>query len=556
MTSKTPLLRGPILLGAAAALIVSLPLLSIASSLLFPSTDVLAHMAATILPGMVANTVGLVVLVGAGTILVGTLGAWLVVAYRFPGSRVFEWALLLPIAMPAYIIGYAYTDALTFAGPVQTALRATFGWSRGDYWFPDIHGLPGVALMLTLVLYPYVYLLARTAFLQQSQSTMDAARVLGRARTGAFFRVALPIARPAIVAGAALALMETLADFGTVQYFGVDTFTTAIYRAWIGMGDRLAAAQLAVGLVAVVMLVLIVERRSRADRRFHEHARRQAAHVPATLEGGRALVAALACFAPIAMGFLLPAGYLVVLHMEGGDPFFGPRFLGYAGNSLILAGISTAVIMTIAVLLGSAERWTESGLFRGLVRFSTMGYAVPGTVIAVGILVPLGLFDNGVDAFMRATFGLSTGLLLSGTAAALVFAYVVRFLAVGFGAVDSGFARISRRFDDVARTLGRDEAGVQREVHVPLLRRALLTGAIIVFVDVLKELPATLIVRPFDFDTLAVRVYQLASDERLLQASTGALMIVAIGLLPVVVLTRVIRETSVQAPPTRANPDA
>ncbi len=554
MTPERRIPGAPLALAALAALVVSLPLLAVASSVLQPSTEVLAHLMATVLPRMLANTLGLVVFVGLGTVFLGTLSAWLVVMYRFPGSRAFEWALLLPLAMPAYIIGYAYTDALTFAGPVQSWLRDVMGWSRGDYWFPDISTLPGVSLMLVLVLYPYVYILARTAFLQQSACMTDASRVLGRSPVSSFLTVALPIARPAIVAGAALALMEAMADFGTVQYFGVDTFTTAIYRAWIGMGDRLAAAQLAIGLVIVVLLLLLVERRSRAHQRYFQLSKRHLVHPPQELTGLNAALAFAACLAPVVLGFTLPGLYLVRLHILGGDPLFGPRFLGYALNSVLLAGAATIIIMAVALVLASAQRNTGSPVFRVLVRFATLGYALPGMVIAVGVLVPLAMFDNGLDALLRATVGISTGLLLSGTVAALLFAYVVRFLAVGFGAVDAGFERISRRFDDVARTLGRSETGVHRDVHVPLLRRPLLTGAVVVFVDVLKELPATLIVRPFDFDTLAVRVYQLASDERLAQASTGALMIVAIGLVPVVILTRVIRETSVQRNPGRANP--
>jgi iron(III) transport system permease protein len=529
---------GFVVIGAA---IVTLPVLAIASSLHAPSWDVLAHLAATVLPGMLLNTVLLCLLVGSGTLLIGTVSAYLVTVYRFPGSRALEWLLLLPLAMPAYIIGYAYTDLLTFAGPVQGWLRNAFGWSRGDYWFPEIHSIGGVSLMLTLVLYPYVYILARTAFLQQPRSLTDAAVVLGHSRMAIFLKMALPLARPALVAGLALALMETLADFGTMQYFGVDTFTTAIYRTWLGMGDRLAASQLSVGLLVLVLLVLWVERAARGSRGYASKAKHgDRGAIAHRLKGWLAFAAAAFCALPLLLGFVLPVVVLLRLHLSAGDPLLGERFLGYAWNSIRLAGLATLVIMVLALVFGLTLRHRPSRPLGALVRIATLGYALPGTIIAIGVLVPLAAFDNSMDAFIRATFGVSTGLLLSGTLGAILFAYVVRFMAVGFGAVEEGFLRINPNLDAAARTLGCTGAALGRRIHLPLLRRALLTGAVVVFVDVLKELPATLIVRPFNFDTLAVRVYQLASDERLAQASTGALVIVAIGLFPVILMVRAI----------------
>lgn len=530
--------RPALLLGGLVAAVVATPIVAIVSSLLWPSLDILGHLAETILPRLLGNTAGLILLVGVGTIVIGTGTAWLVTMCRFPGARGFEWALLLPLAMPAYIIGYAYTDALTFAGPVQTALREAFGWRRGDYWFPDIHTLWGVAAILSLVLYPYVYILARAAFLQNSVVMTDASRVLGHGAWGTFLRVALPLARPAIVAGAALALMEALADFGTVQYFGVDTFTTAIYRTWFGFGDRLAAMQLATGLLALVLCLAAIERWSRAERRYTPQAKRRPSFTPYALTGGQAVAAFLACAVPILLGFVLPVLFLLRLHDLGGDPLLGERFLGLARNSLLLAGGAAVLVMAVALGLALALRHEPARAFAGLVRFGTIGYALPGTVVAVGVLVPLGLADTAIDGAARALFGVGTGLVLSGTVVALLFAYLVRFLAVGYGAVDAGMTKVDRRLDEVARTLGRRPPGVTTSIHLPLLKRSVLAGGIVVFVDVLKELPATLIVRPFDFDTLAVRVYQLASDERLAQASTGALGLVAIGILPVILLTR------------------
>lgn len=517
---------------------VALPLLSIAASLFQAGAGSISHLADTILLEAILNTLGLALMVGAGCVLIGVSTAWLVTAFSFPGSRTLEWLLLLPLAMPAYIIGYAYTDALAFAGPLQSSLRTAFGWSRADYWFPDIHSLWGVSLMLTLVLYPYVYMLARSAFVEQSACIIDASRALGGGMGESFRRIALPLARPAIAAGTALALMEALADFGTVQYFGIHTFTTLIYRTWFGMGDRVAAAQLATGLLVFVLALMALERFGRGNRRFSRTSRRERVLTTQRLTGWRAAGAAILCVLPVMLGFLVPVAILANLHMQGGDPVFGVRFLTLAGNSFLLATIASLIIVGAGATLAYALRASPSPLAHGAVRFATLGYAIPGTVIAVGVLLPLGLFDNAVDRFMRATFGVSTGLLLSGTIVALLFAYLVRFLAIATGGIESGYARIAMSIDHAARTLGSTQRSVAQRIHAPMLRRSLLTAGLVVFVDVMKELPATLIVRPFNFDTLAVRVYNLASDERLAQSSTAALTIVAIGIIPVLLLTR------------------
>jgi len=520
-----------------AAAAVVLPLVAVAANLFLPAHDAWSHLWATTLPAILANTVLLMAGVGLGTFVVGVAAAWFVTMCRFPGSRALELGLLLPLAMPAYIIGYAYTDFLQFAGPFQSGLRAAFGWSRGDYWFPDIQTLGGCTAMLVLVFYPYVYLLARAAFLEQSVCVLEASRMLGRGPWGAFAQVGLPLARPAIAAGVALALMETLADFGTVQYFGVDTFTTAIYRTWFGMGNRVAAAQLATALLAVVLLLVWLERRSRGAARYHHTSRRYRPIAPIHLAGWRAAGALAACALPVALGFFVPVAILLDMALESGDPLFGRRFLDYAANSLTLAAAASAATVALAVALAYALRLTPVPAVRGAVRIATMGYAIPGSVIAVGVLLPLAAFDNALDATLRAAFGVSSGLLLSGTIAALLYAYAVRFLAVGFGPVESGMGKITRAMDEAAASLGARPARILGRVHAPIMWGSVLTAATVVFVDVLKELPATLIVRPFGFDTLAVRVYQLASDERLTQASTGALAIVAVGLAPVALLS-------------------
>lgn len=522
------------------AAVVALPILAVVASLARPAGPSIAHLMDTVLAEIIVNTVWMVVLVGLGTAIIGTGTAWLVTLCRFPGSRVLEWLLLLPLAIPAYIIGYAYADALAFAGPVQSALRGLFGWSRGDYWFPGLNSVGGVSFLLTLVLYPYVYLLARAAFLDQSTCVLEAARTLGSGPWGACFRVGLPMARPAIAAGTALALMEALADFGTVQYFGVTTFTTTIYRTWFGMGDRVAAAQLASSLLIVVLLLIALEMLARRGRRFGGGGRRHRIIVPLRLGPLGATLAMLACALPVLLGFVLPIAALVRLHLDGGDPLFGERFLTYAWNSFRLAGLAALIIVAAAALIAYAQRLSPGPLTMAATRIAAVGYAVPGTVIAVGILMPLGAFDAWVDASMRALFGWGTGLLLSGTVAALLYAYLVRFLAVALGPVESGLHKIPGSLDAAARTLGASPGEIARTIHAPLLRRSLLTAGLVAFVDVLKELPATIIVRPFNFDTLAVRVYNLASDERLAQASTGSLVIVAIGLIPVILITRMI----------------
>ncbi len=529
----------PVLVAGAAVLcaLIALPIISVLSNVFRSSNGTIAHLAATILPEILFDTLGLLVMVGAGTAIVGTVCAWLVTMYVFPGSRAFGWFLLLPMAMPGYIIGYAYTDFLNYTGPIQSALRGWFNWGRGDYWFPEIRSLPGVSLLLTLVLYPYVYFLARTAFQDQSSTALDVARTLGHGGRDRFFRVALPLARPAIAAGLALALMEALADFGTVQYFGINTFTTAIYRTWFGMGDRVAAGQLASGLLVFVAALVVLEQWARRQGRVHRTGSKDRVVIPVALAGWRAGAAFVLCALPALLGFVVPVGILLQLHFQGGDDLFGGRFIRLAVTTFGLAGVAAVVVTAAGLFVAYAMRLARANSARMLLRLATFGYAVPGTVIAVGVLAPLGAFDNALDASMQRVFGVSTGLLFSGTVGALLFAYLVRFLAIASSSLDAGLGRIPTNMDQAARTLGCTTAQVMRRVHFPLLGRSVLTAGLLVFVDVLKELPATLIIRPFNFDTLAIRVYQMASDERLAQASTGALVIVVIGLVSVGILS-------------------
>ncbi|HYI84704.1 MAG TPA: iron ABC transporter permease [Acetobacteraceae bacterium] len=529
------------LLALPVAALVASPILAVLVSAAVPAGAVWRHIAATTLPEMLGNSVLLVLLVGVMTASAGALTAWLVTACRFPGSRVLSFALLLPMAMPAYVCAYAYTWLLDAAGPVQTAFRDLTGLHWGQYWFPEIRSLPGAAVVLAMVLYPYVYLLCRGAFQQQSVCLVEASRTLGHSLPRCFLRLALPLARPAIIGGVALALMETLADFGTVQYFAVRTFTTGIYEAWFGLGDRGAASQLALCLMGLVAVLLTIEHLSRGGRRYHPTTSRQPPVRPVSLSGWKAALAFVACVAPVLLGFGVPAGALMALTVEVGDPLDSRRFLPFATNSLVLAGTAAAVAVATASLLAWAARLHPGWPQRLAARIAGLGYAVPGSVIAVGTLVPLGLLDNAVDGWMRRRFGVSTGLLLSGGLAALVFAYLVRFLAIALSAVESGLGRIRPSLRDAARVLGSPVGSAVRRVEVPLARPALLTAGLLVFVDTMKELPATLIVRPFDFDTLAVRVHSLAADERLAEASTAALLIVVTGLLPVVALARAMR---------------
>ncbi len=520
------------------AALIAAPILVVLSSVFTDSREVWGHLASSVLPIYITNSLWLMLGVSIGVLAIGVGTAWLVTMCRFSGSRIFEWALLLLVAAPAYLLAYVYTELLEFYGPIQSTLRGIFGWSSvRDYWFPNIRSLEGAIAMLTLVLYPYVYLLARTAFLEQSVCTLEASRLLGCSPWRSFIKVALPLARPAIAAGLALALMETLNDFGTVQYFGVDTFTTGIYRTWFGMGKRVAASQLAAVLLLFIFCLILLEQWSRQQIRYYQNTSRTQQLSPYQLQGWRAAAAGIACFLPSSLGFLLPAVILLQMAIANATQTFTTGFWNFAANSLTLATLTAALGVIIALVMAYGLRLHPSLKMSLAVRTASVGYAVPGAVIAVGVLIPIGRFDNAVDAWMRASFGISTGLLLSGTIAALVFAYLVRFLAISFNTVEASLGRIKPNLDDASRSLGHNSTSTLLLVHAPLMGRGLLTAAILVFVDVMKELPATLIIRPFNFDTLAVQVYRLASDERLAQASAPALAIVAVGIIPVILLS-------------------
>lgn len=520
------------------AAICLLPMLAVALAALTGDMGTVGHLIDTVLPRYGITTLVLVILVAAGTFAIGVGAAWLVTMTRFPGVRILEIALVIPLAFPAYVMAYAYTYVLDHPGIVQTILRDVTGWGPRDYWFPEIRSVGGAALMLTFVLYPYVYLLARAAFLQQSASAFLAARALGSNAMAAFWKVSLPMARPAIAAGVLLAVMETIADFGTVYYFGVHTFATGIYSTWFSMADRAAAAQLAMVLLAFALMLAMLERTQRGHAKYHAAGKAHISLSAAKLTGWRAGLALTLCAAPVVLGFLLPVLILAQMSLNSEQDLFSPRYAAFIRNSITLAGTAAVITVIAAVCVGFFQRLRpgRGSSFTGYV--ARLGYAVPGGVIAVGLMVPFAAFDNALDAWMRANFNISTGLLITGSIWLLVVAYMVRFMAAALGAYEGGQSMVHANMDGAARSLGETPIGTLRRVHLPILTPSLLTALLIVFVDVMKELPATMILRPFDFDTLAVQAFRLASDERLEGAAVPSLLIVAVGLLPVILICR------------------
>jgi iron(III) transport system permease protein len=519
---------------------VATPVITVFSHVFLRKGDIWAHLIDTVLGSYVTNSLLMMVGVGVGVLIIGVPAAWMVTLCRFPGRRVFEWALLLPMAMPAYVVAYTYVGLLDYAGPVQTVLRDALDVPNGLRWIPEIRNLPGAVLMLVLVLYPYVYLLARAAFLEQSSCVLEVSRTLGCSPTMGFFRVALPLARPALAIGAALSIMESLNDFGTVFYFGVDTMATGIYRIWRGMGDVDAATQLAALLLIFVFIVFGLERWSRGRRSFAHTTSRYRPLPRYQLRGWVKVGAIVGCCLPVLLGFIAPASVLIGWAFNNTEYWWRLSFLILIRNSFVLAGIAAILGVALAVFLAYALRLHATPATTLAVRIAGMGYAIPGTVLALGVLLPFAAFDHTVDHWMRARFGYSPGLILSGTLVAVTFAYLVRFLTGSLNAVEASLGKITRSMDHAARSLGRGPGSTLFNVHLPIMRGSLLTAGILIFVDVLKELPATLVLRPFNFDTLAIVTYNLASDERLAEASGPALAIVVVGVLPVILLSRAI----------------
>ncbi len=518
--------------------LIAIPILFVLGSVFTDSGEVWSHLVATVLTRYITNSLWLMLGVGFGVTVLGVSTAWLVTMCRFWGSGFWEVVLLLPLAAPAYLLAYIYTDLLDYYGGVQRTLRGWFGWqSVQDYWFPEVRSLWGAMVMLILVLYPYVYLLARVAFLEQSVTTVEASRALGCGPWKSFWAIALPLARPAITAGLALALMETLNDFGTVQFFGVETFTTGIYRTWFGLGEPQAAAQLAAVLMLFVGILILLEKWSRHQAQYYQTSNNYAKPNPYFLSKWRSFGAIMICAMPVILGFVVPVIALLEMALNRPQAKFKTQFWEFAQHSFILAILTAALAVAIALILAYGQRLNQSIVMRFGIRVAALGYAIPGSVIAVGILIPIGKLDNAIANLMQTQFGITTGLILSGTITALVFAYLVRFLAVSFGAVETSLGKIKPTLDDASRSLGNSPIMTLIQVHMPLMWSGLLTAAMLVFVDVMKELPATLVIRPFNFDTLAVKVYQYASDERLVEASVPALTIIGVGLIPVTFLS-------------------
>ncbi len=520
------------------AAVVMLPTAIVAGSLFMASSgEVWSHLRQTVLADYVLNSAVLVCGVVALSCFLGIPAAWFTSMCDFRLRRVFVWLLPLPLAMPAYIVAYTYTGLLDYSGPVQSMLREGFGWGRNDYWFFEIRSLGGAAAMIGFVLYPYVYLLCRTSFLERSLKTVEISRTLGNSVLRSFLVLSLPLARPAIAAGAALVAMETLADYGTVFHFGVNTFTTGIFKVFYGLDDSVAALQLSAMLLGAIALLLTCERLARHRARYDAT---MGNFPPSRLPLSRrsTVLAWLFCGLPVLLGFLLPVSVLLKWAVLD----FGWNLVGFAAdawNSLLLAGLAATISVSLAMVLGYANRATHRRSVQVAVSLSSLGYAIPGTIIAVGLLGPLVWVDHRLIGLAREALSVDIGLVFSGSIAALLYAYTVRFMAVSFGAVTAGMEKIKPTLDYSARSLGKKPHQVLMTVHLPLLKGTLLTALLIVFLDVLKELPATLILRPFNFNTLAVRAYELASDERLTDAATPSIMIVMAGIIPVVILNRI-----------------
>ena len=516
-----------------------LPVAAVAWLAFFPTENIWPHLLSTVLPTYVVNTLALMAMVGIGAAAVGTGAAWLVTMTEFPGRRWLEWALLAPLAMPAYIGAYALVDLLEYAGPIQTGLRSLFGWHDSrDYWFPEIRSIEAAAFVLTLALYPYVYLLARAAFKEQSVCVLEVGRALGCGAWGVFWRIGLPLARPGVVAGTAIVCMETMADFGTVDYFAVQTLSRGIFSIWLDTHNAGGAAQIAMVMLIFVMALLALERVGRKGRRFHHMSRRYQPirrERPGLLKGW--LLFSL-CALPVLLGFVVPAaavGWHALGHM---DQWADPAFTRAAFNTIVLAAsaaVSACLIGTFMVYGARSSRWAVP---KWVAQATALGYAAPGAVVAVGVLIPLAAFDNWLADTVEAMTGVDIGLILTGSAAAVVFAYVVRFAVIAHGAIDGALGRITPSMELAARTLGSGRWSVLARIHVPLMQGSVLTAGLLIFVDSAKELPATLILRPFNFETLATQVYNAASLEQLAQAGPAALAIVLVGLLPVAILAR------------------
>ncbi|GAB1478382.1 iron ABC transporter permease [Paracoccaceae bacterium] len=525
-------------LGALAiAVVVVAPMLAVLWIALHPTENIWPHLLATVLPRYLGTT--LILMAGVGTLAaaMGTGAAWLVTMYRFPGRGWLAHALLFPLAIPAYVGAYALVDFLDYSGALQTTLRALFGWRNArDYWFPTIRSEWAAILVLSSVLYPYVYLLTRQALREQSGGIYEVARALGLNGWGVFWRLGLPLARPAIAAGVALALMETVADFGTVQHFGVQTLTTGVFSTWLNGGNAGGAAQISGVILTLILCLVTVERLGRRNARFHRPSRAPRPVTAVTLPGLWGWAATGLCLMPFGLGFVLPVSVMASHAIAKPEVWAAPGLGAAALNTVVTGGAAAVLTVGAALFLVYGVRMAGRGMARLVLPVTTLGYAAPGAVLAVGILVPLAALDHRVADGILALTGHDPGLMLTGTSAAIVLAYVVRFFGIGQGAVDAAFGRISPSLPMAARSLGQTAGGALRRVYLPLMRGSIASALLVVFVDCVKELPATLLLRPFNFNTLSTRVYELASLEQLGEAAPAALVVVALGLSAVALL--------------------
>ena len=524
------------------AALVLLPIVSVIWIALNPAENIWPHLLATTLPRYVANTLILMLSVGALTAAMGTGAAWLVVMYRFPGRRWLEWALLLPLAIPAYIGAYALVDFMEYAGPVQTGLREIFGWSSArDYPFPEIRSRGAAVLVLSAALYPYVYLLARAAFREQSGARLEVARTLGAGPLARFWRVGMPLARPAIAAGVAIVMMETVNDFGTVEYFAVQTLTTGLFSVWLEGYNAGGAAQIATVILALILVLVALEKISRRRLRFHGTTRGLRPVEPIPLSGLAGWMAMLACLIPFAAGFILPAGVILSHALRNAEVWAAPGLLAALGRTLTVGGLAALVTVAAGLFMVYGVRLTGRRLPRLLLPVTTIGYAAPGAVLGIGILIPMAAADHALADAAERLLGVDIGLLMTGSAAALVFAYSVRFFAIAEGAADAAIGRVSPSLPMAARALGQTARGALVRVYMPLIRGSVGTALLLVFVDCVKELPATLLLRPFNYNTLATRVYEQASLENLGDAAPAAVLVILVGLAAVLLLARASR---------------
>ncbi|MAI48188.1 MAG: iron ABC transporter permease [Hyphomicrobiaceae bacterium TMED74] len=515
------------------------PILAVFAAATGDSNELWSHLANTVLPRYVSNTVILAAGVGTIALLFGVSTAWLVSRYEFPGRRSMEWILLLPAAVPAYIVAYTYTDFLEYAGPVQSLLRDMFGWrSARDYWFPEIRSMGGAILVMGAVLYPYVYLMARTAFLLTPASLYETALVAGR---DVFWSVALPLARPAIVAGLALVLMEALSDFGTVEYFAIETLTLGIFNVWLGMNNLAAAAQIACLSFIFVIALLAVEIIARSRRQFVDTGRRPTPISAQRLHGWRAWVCLLACIIPVLVGFVIPIGVLLGFVVRGYSLSLDSAVISAIQNSLFLAGTTAVVVMSTATFMVLVCTYRGNTFLRQAAAVASVGYAFPGTILAIGVVTVTGALDWFLGGILDSMFGFGQEGLLAGSLILIILACSTRFQAIGYGAMTSGQQRLPPNLMHASRTLGRTFGESLREIILPLLAKSFIAGGLLVFVDVMKELPMTLLLRPFNFETLATYVYQFAKDELLEEAALPALVIVLAGILPVVIMNAALR---------------